>query len=87
MNKTNKIFIALIVIEAIISIVSFQFEVNYSTPCNAPSYIKPFISNGGLCIQVIDSGKPVLHYLSTDLLILTIISYIIYLIVNKSKRK
>ena len=90
MNKANKIFIALIIIEAIISIISFQFEVNYSTPCEAPSYLKPFIRNinpDGLCIQVFVSGKPALYYLSTDLLVLTIISYTVFLIDKILKRK
>lgn len=89
MKKRDKIFIALILIETIINIVSFQFEVNYSTPCEAPSYLKPFIGNinpNELCIQVISEGKPALYYLSTDLLIITIISYLIYIIFRKTKK-
>ena len=80
----------LIIIEAIISIISFNIKFSYPTPCNIPNFLHPFgkeIGGGMVCFQVLAQAPSPLFYLSTDLLIFTVTSYAIYLTINKSKKK
>ena len=90
MKTAGKIFMTLIIIEAIISIISFNIKFSYPTPCNIPDFLHPFgreIGEGMVCIQVLAKAPSPLFYLSADLLIFTITSYAIYLTINKSKKK
>jgi len=91
LNKVDKIFIILIILELITLLIInfFLSPVWYPTPCHARDYslLDPFnfFKYKGVCIQILARGINPLFYPVADLLILTIIAYITYLIIRKTK--
>ena len=90
-NKINNIFIFTIIIEIIILAIFYYFlrEV-WVVVCDISKYslLNPFLKSIKNCM--LPASMPIFNpqiYLLTDLLIFTIISYAIYLMVSKSKRK
>jgi len=88
LNKVNKIFLRLIILE-IIAVIIFSFiKVDYPNPSVLPDFFHPFGTEmAGIVIQVVTSGHSPLLFFSLYALILTVITYIIYLIIKKSKSK
>jgi len=96
LKKTDKIFILIILLE-LISLILIYFFLTYPCPsnytCNRYSFLNPFGYNvvcpdtSHLLVDALCHPRPhQLFYLFTDLLILTIITYLIYLGINKLKK-
>lgn len=91
MKKVDKIFVGLIIIEVIfLSIIGiFWNTVYWPTPCTTPDFFHPFgreMAPGTVCILVVAPTLNPLIYWIWYLLILTTITYLIYLAVNKLKK-
>ncbi len=84
LKTADKIFIGLILLEIIVLGVSPFLKMPVSV-CTSPSFLNPF----GLhetCILPAFKQMNMLFYPMADLLILTIITYLIYLGMNKYKK-
>ena len=83
--KIHKIFLILVIIE-IISIILFGVLITNkcASPCQTNSFLDPFgRASPKLCTQVcVDKPYPA-FYLSTDLLIITLVIYLISFLLNK----
>ncbi len=89
LRKADKVFIGLIIIETIFLLITLLFfkTIQISNTCNFWSFLNPLGFHGDvLCGQAFTIISNPLIYQFTDLLILTIVTYIIYLIVNKLKK-
>ena len=91
MKKITKIFLLTIIIEIIFVVASsFLPSVNYPSPCTTPDFFHPFgriTSSEEVCSHMLSFGPNPLFYLSQYLLIFTLILFVIYLLINKFKKK
>lgn len=90
LKKIDKIFIGLILLEIITLLVTLLFfrTITISNTCNIWSFTNPFgfHKEDLICGQAFTTILNPIIYQLTDLLILTIIIYIIYLVINKLKK-
>jgi len=92
MKKGTKIFILILLIEIALSLIVSLFmkgTCNYSTPCSVPSFFNPLGIQFGMCIQVLASAPCNLSliYLLSWSIIFTGLAYLIYLWINKRRKK
>jgi hypothetical protein len=91
MKKIDKIFVGLILLEIVILIIHLLFLREFIVvACDITDYslLNPFLVSSSNCL--LPAFKPIFNpfiYLIIDILILTIISYIIYLVIRKIRKK
>lgn len=87
MKKINLIFIAAFIVELIVILVSYYYLANKcGSACDLHSFLNPFgIGQPGFCIQICAYVPHPLFYIFSDLLIITIVIYLIYLF-RRNKR-
>lgn len=86
MKKTQKIFSGILIIELILVIILSFVKISWPNACT-PDLLNPFGRTADACAQVITQTLSPLFYIIADLLILTIIAYIIYSASKKIKKK
>lgn len=89
MKKANKIFISILIVELIlIGILYLFFQNPCGSACNNYSLLNPFgIGKIESCIQVCTQTLHPLIYLFSDLFIITLIIYLLFLLKMKGGKK
>lgn len=80
MKKVNKFFSSIILTEVIVAVILYFIPTKCGSECVEPSLLNPLGIEGGMCtLNCVVYQPGILFYLISDLLILTIIIYLIYL--------
>lgn len=90
-RKIDKTLISLIILEilAVLAILAFIEPLDCGSPCDNHSLLNPFSMGGpAFCAHVcVPQTIPHVFYPAVDLLILTTLAYIFYLIIGKRNKK
>jgi len=89
MKKTTKIFVVILVIEAILTGIFYFIPNQCGSACAPPSIINPLGIQppGTICtLQCVQYQPGTWFFTSLDILLLTAIIFVIYLIIIKSKK-
>ena len=87
MRKINLIFIAAFIVELIVILVSYYYLANEcGNACDLHSFLNPFgIGQSSACVEVCARVPHPLFYIFSDLLIIKIVIYLIYLFRRNKK--
>ena len=95
MKKINWVFISLAIIELLAILYIYEDTFNLNPKCRSPcefhpSFLRPFepadFQESEMCISMCDYFLPSSFYVISNILILTAIAYVIYLITGRMRK-